>query len=84
MSISPEQFNKIVTKDDLELAISERLVTKDEFNSKINQIMNVLDGIASNVQELINAQHLNQTAHDRYNENFIKIKAKKFEEVEVV
>lgn len=75
MTLSPEQFNKLATKKDL-----ENFVTKEEFqaglDSKFNQVMTVLDRIVNDIQEMKNAQALNQAAHDRFNDNFVIIKNK--------
>lgn len=47
MSISAEQFNKLVTKDEY-----KELVQKvDGLDEKFDKMMNTLDGIAKNVDD---------------------------------
>jgi len=41
MTITPEQFNQLATKDDLK-DLEEKLASKDNFNT----MMNAIDGIA--------------------------------------
>lgn len=80
MTLSPEQFNKLITRAEHQLLVEK----VDSLDEKFDKMMFVIEGIATNAQELINAQHLNQAAHDCFNDNFIKIRAEKFEEVEIV
>ena len=62
MTLSPEQFNKLLIKEDV-----EKFVTKDEFNDKMDKILSILDSMSSDMQEIKNAQVLNIAAHDRFN-----------------
>lgn len=75
MTLSPEQFNKLVTKEYLKEEL-KNLVTKEEFDNKFDKVMAVLDTIVSDIKEIKNAQALNQAAHDRFNGNFVIIKNK--------
>ena len=64
MSLTPEQFNKLATKDDLKEfkeEIKEETVSKVEFN----KMMTTIDGIAKNVKDIKEEKTANQGAHDR-------------------
>ena len=46
MTLTPEQFNKLATKEDL-----KNLITKDYFDKKIDKILTIVDGIAKNFED---------------------------------
>ncbi len=80
MSITPEQFNLLATKHDL-----KNYMTKDELNKKLDKILNIVDTIANNKEVLEAEKVVNIDAHDRFNDNFFKIKEHlNLESIEVV
>lgn len=60
MSLTPEQFNKLVTKDYFEEKL-ENIATKED----INKILTAVDGIAHKHQNFEVELAANQGAHDR-------------------
>lgn len=61
MSITPEQFNKLATKDD-----HNQLENKvDKLDAKFSTMMDTLDGIAKDVKDVKSDKAVNQSAHDR-------------------
>jgi len=44
MTLTPEQFNLLATKEDLK-ELEERLVSKEEFNEFKNDVFGALDGV---------------------------------------
>ena len=46
MTLTPEQFNKLATKEDL-----KDLVTKAEMNEKFDQVLTAVDGLAKTVKD---------------------------------
>ncbi|MEA3464087.1 MAG: hypothetical protein U9R14_03370 [Patescibacteria group bacterium] len=67
MPITPEQFNKIATKDDLK-ELKEEMAAKED----INKILTAVDGIAKQHEDFKAELTANQGAHDRFEEKFIK------------
>lgn len=80
MTLTPEQFNKIATKEDLK-ELEEKLVTKVEMNEKIDQVLTAIDGLAKSVNDFRAEMASNQGAHDRMSDNINdhEIKLKKLE-----
>lgn len=78
MTLTPEQFNKLVTKEDL-----KDLATKDEMNEKFNQVLTAVDGLAKSVKDFQVEMAANQGAHDRMSDNIndheIRLKKLEFE-----
>lgn len=70
MSISAEQFNKLVTKEE-HLELKEKVGSIDD---KIDVVMEVLDGIAKDVKDSKVEKLSNQAAHDRMQGEIVKIK----------
>ncbi|MFH1427484.1 MAG: hypothetical protein ABIG60_03060 [Patescibacteria group bacterium] len=69
MPLTPEEFNKLVTKDD-----HNRLENKvDQLNGKFDNMMDTLDGIAVGVKDIKSEQAANLGAHDRFEERINKI-----------
>jgi hypothetical protein len=68
MTITPEQFNKLATKQDL-----EKFVTKDEFNDKIDKVLTSVDGLAKKVDNFQTELASNQGAHDRMQGDIVRI-----------
>ena len=61
MTLTPEQFNKLATKDDLssfKQEIKGSMVTKQEFH-------NVMDVVIKKLDDIEHAFVSNQAAHDR-------------------
>ena len=63
MTLTPEQFNKIVTKDDLEEAIKK---SEERISLKIDKVLTAVDGIAKKHKDFDEEMASNQVAHDRY------------------
>ena len=67
MSLTPEQFNKLVTreilKEDLK-ELEERIGVK--IDKKINQVLTAVDGIAKKHKNFETEMVSNQAAHDRF------------------
>ncbi len=69
MTLTPEQFNKLVTKDEfneLKREINESMVTKQEFHTVMDAIIKKLDNIE-------HAFVSNQAAHDRFESRLVRI-----------
>ena len=65
MTLTPEQFDKLVTKDYLEEKLAEKLenmATKED----VDKILTAVDGIARKHQEFEVELISNQVAHDRF------------------
>lgn len=60
MTLSPEQFNKLATKEDL-----EKFATKTEMNEKFDQVLTAVDGLAKSVKDFHVEMASSQGAHDR-------------------
>ncbi|OGF27990.1 hypothetical protein A2468_04140 [Candidatus Falkowbacteria bacterium RIFOXYC2_FULL_46_15] len=71
MTMTIEQFNKIVTKDDLKEAIRE---SEERLSQKIDKVLTAVDGIARKHQDFDEELTSNQAAHDRLQSEIIKIK----------
>ena len=67
MALTPEQFNKIATKEDLK-ELKREMATKED----INKILTAVDGIAKKHQDFETEFVSNIGAHDRFEEKFIK------------
>lgn len=76
MTLTPEQFNKLVIKEDL-----KDLATKDEMNEKFNQVLTAVDSLAKSVKDFQTEMAANQGAHDRMSDNINdhEIRIKKLE-----
>lgn len=60
MTLTPEQFNLLATKDDL-----KKFVTKDEFNNKMDQIITAVDNLSKKYENHGDEHVANIGAHDR-------------------
>ena len=72
MTLTPEQFNKLATKEDLkdfEKRMEENFASKDD----INRIINALDELVGKHKNHDEDHAFNQAAHDRYEERITKI-----------
>lgn len=76
MTLTPEQFNKLVIKEDL-----KDLATKDEMNEKFNQVLTAVDSLAKSVKDFQTEMAANQGTHDRMSDNINdhEIRIKKLE-----
>ena len=76
MTLTPEQFNKLVTKEDLDDKL-ENLATKED----VNKILTAVDGIAKKHEDFKTELASNQGAHDRMSETITdhEIRMKKLE-----
>lgn len=63
MALTPEQFNKLATKQDL-----ENLVTKDDLDKRIDKVLTAVDGITKKFETAEIEKLSNQVAHDRFEE----------------
>ncbi|KKR21049.1 MAG: hypothetical protein UT48_C0015G0010 [Parcubacteria group bacterium GW2011_GWE2_39_37] len=64
MTLTPEEFNKIPSKEDL-----NRLEEKvEKIEEKINTVMDVLDGISNKLDVISQEATSNIAAHDRMSE----------------
>ena len=69
MALTPEQFNKLATKEDL-----KNFATKDELTSAKNDILTAVDHIAKKFDDHKTEHIANQAAHDRFQEEIDGIK----------
>ena len=80
MTLTPEQFNKLVTKEDL-----KDLATKIEMNEKFDQVLTAVDNLAKSVKDFQTELAANQGAHDRMSETLdnheVRLKKLEFEKV---
>ena len=86
MSLTPEQFNQITTKDQFNEFKDEIMDIKKD----VKRILNLVDGIAEKYQENDAERTANIGAHDRIEEDIVKtnkrvtIVEKKLEAISVV
>ena len=73
MPLTPEQFNKLVTKDDLK-ELEERLDAK--IDKKIDRVLTAVDGIAKKHKDFETELAANQGAHDRFEERIKNLEKK--------
>ena len=84
MTLTPEQFNLLATKEDLKNFIT-REEFKKELNERFNQVNNTLDYIVQKLDKFEQYQISNTVAHDRINRDLFKLKKHtKLESMEVV
>lgn len=62
MTLTPEQFNKLVNKEDLR-ELEERIDAK--IDKRIDQVLTAVDGLAKSVKDFYVEMASNQGAHDR-------------------
>lgn len=65
MTLTPEQFNKLVTKDEFNEFKGEMMEMKGE----VRQILTVVDGLAKSAKDIKIEMASNQGAHDRMSDN---------------
>jgi len=78
MTLTPEQFNKIATKEDLR-ELEEKIDTK--IDKKIDQVLTAVDGLTKTVKDFHIEMASNQGAHDRMSDkiNSHEVRIKKLE-----
>lgn len=84
MSLTPEQFNLLATRDDL-----KNLVTKDEVSGlaskeDINRIEETLDFLVSSMKSNSDDKTVHREEHDRINRDLWRVKNHEVEKMEVV
>lgn len=62
MPLTPEEFNKLATKEDLK-KLEEKF---DNLSSDVKLLLNSVDGLARKVDNLSSELVANQAAHDRF------------------
>ena len=67
MTLTPEQFNKISTKDDVDRAVRD---SEERLAMKIDKVLTVVDGIAKRHEDFEKELISNQAAHDRFEKQF--------------
>ncbi len=69
MTITPEQFNQLATKDDL-----KDFVTKDYLDKRMDQVLNAVDGIAGQLDGIRQESKMDKVAHNRMQGEINQIK----------
>jgi len=77
MTLTPEQFNKLVTKDEFNEFKGEMMEMKGE----VRQILTAVDGLTKDVKDFHAEMASNQGAHDRMSDkiNNHEVRIKKIE-----
>jgi hypothetical protein len=70
MKLSPEQFNIIATKDDLN-NLEEKIDLK--ITQKMDRILNAVDGLAKSVNDMKAEFASNMAAHDRFETRITRV-----------
>ena len=65
MTLTPEQFNLLATKSDLN-DLKDGMVTKEEFTEKFDQILTAVDNLTKEVRDFKVEMASNQMAHNRF------------------
>ncbi|PIP33845.1 hypothetical protein COX22_02225 [Candidatus Falkowbacteria bacterium CG23_combo_of_CG06-09_8_20_14_all_49_15] len=68
MTLTPEQFNKLATKDDLQ-EMKKEMVTKNEHND----VMSAIDAVMHKLDIIEHAFVSNQAAHNRFEQRITRI-----------
>jgi hypothetical protein len=68
MTLTPEQFNKLATKEDL-----KEFVKKEEFEEAKNEILGAVDAVMHKLDDIEHAFVSNQAAHDRFESRLERI-----------
>lgn len=61
MTLTPEQFNKLATKEDL-----KEFLKKEEFEEAKSEILGAVDAVMHKLDDIEHAFVSNQAAHDRF------------------
>lgn len=68
MTLTPEQFNKLATKDDL-----RNYYTKQEMDGKFDQVLTAVDKVMVKLDNIEHAFVSNLAAHDRFEERISRL-----------
>jgi len=68
MTLTPEQFNKLATKEDL-----KELVTKTELSEVKSEILGATDAVMKKLDNIEHAFVSNLAAHDRFEKRIARI-----------
>ncbi|MDD5071532.1 MAG: hypothetical protein PHQ42_02230 [Patescibacteria group bacterium] len=76
MTLTPEQFNKLATKEDL-----KEFLKKEEFEEAKSEILGAVDAVMHKLDDIEHAFVSNQAAHDRMSETITnhEVRIKKLE-----
>lgn len=76
MSLTPELFNLLLTKQD-----AENFVTKEHFDEKMDKLMDSIDSLTKVVENFSQEQTTNIAAHDRIQQDVkgLDLRVKKLE-----
>ena len=69
MTLTPEQFNLLATKDDLR-------DLEDKMATKFDVVLTAVDGLAKKFDNFSAEMAANQAAHDRYEEALATLKSR--------
>jgi len=73
MILTPEQFNKLVARDEFNELKMEVREIKFILNSKFDSAFTALDGLAKNIKDIKEEFVSNIAAHDRFENRLIRI-----------
>ncbi len=68
MTLTPEQFNKLATKEDL-----KNYATKDEVREFKDEVLTAVDKVMDKLDDIEHAFVSNLAAHDRFEERIIRL-----------
>lgn len=68
MTLTPEQFNKLATKEDL-----KDFVTKTELTGAKSEILGAVDSVMKKLDDIEHAFVSNMAAHDRFEKRLTRI-----------
>jgi len=68
MTLTPEQYNKLVTKEDL-----KDFATKEEMNEKFDEVLSATDAVMKKLDNIEHAFVANQAAPDRFEKRLTRI-----------
>jgi len=69
MTISPKQFNKLATKEDL-----KKFVTKNHLDKRFDEVLGAVDGLAKQFDTIETEFKSDKIAHDRIQKDVDNIK----------
>ena len=73
MTLTPEQFNKLATKEDLK-DLEEKIVSKEEFREFKSDVLGAVDGLAKKFDNFSAEMAANRAAHERFEEAIDSLK----------
>jgi hypothetical protein len=74
MTLTPEQFNKLLTKKEFEERMKD-YYTKPEMDQKFDQVLGAVDGVVKKLDVIEHAFVSNQAAHDRFEQRISNIES---------